>query len=139
MDLLKNARIRVIDNWTTGTTTHGSNVLDASNAEDVTLILTVAQTTTITNMLVYGSQTTGSFAALNYNSTAITVSSTVTGGVQVVQILKNQYPYLKTFVNSTGIAAQGQVIAILTGCRNVPTTQVSTEVTQSFYAVTPTT
>lgn len=143
IDLLKNGKWSVLSGWTTGCTTKASNPLDTSGMESVTFVLTVPQTTTITSFALQGSATTtvGDFQALSLNSSAISISSTVTGGIQLIQVNKPHpsYRYLRTVVNSTGITSQGQVIAIGCPVRYAPTTFVSTEVLASIQAASPTT
>lgn len=144
MDLYKNAKIRVLDAWSTGCSTHLSNILDMRDysGEDVTFVLTVPQTTSITSFGLLGSAATtvaGDFGQLAYNATNISISSTVTGGVQLIHVQKNTYRALRTVTNSTGITSQGLVMAIVSGVRSAPTTFASTEVLASFYCVSPTT
>lgn len=143
MDLFKNASRKVILNWSTGITSGVSGPYDTAGLECVDFIVSVPQTTTIVTCTVQGSPTTtaGDFAQLQYNSTNISVSSTVTGGCHWITIKKPHpsYRYLKVSVNSTGVSSQGQVIAIGSGVRYAPTTSASTEVLAQFYAVSPTT
>lgn len=143
MDLFKNAKRSVILNWTTGITSGLSGPYDTQNLECVDFIVSVPQTTTIVTCLVQGAATTtaGDFAQLAYNSSNLSINSTVTGGCHWITIKKPHpsYRYLKVSVNSTGITSQGQVIAIGTGVRVRPTTSASTEVVAQVYAVSPTT
>lgn len=143
MDLLKSAKIRVLQSWSTGITSGVSAPLDVSGIEHLTLICTVPQTTTNVTFLVQGSPTTtaGDFAQLQYNSTNLSLASTAQGGCHVIQINKPHanYRYIKTAVNSTGVSSQGEVIAIGIGNKSLPITQVSTEVISSIQAVSPTT
>lgn len=143
MSLLKNAKRSVILNWSTGITSGVSVPYDTAGLEAVDFCISVPQTTTNVTCTLQGAATTtaGDFAALSYNSTAISVASTVTGGCHWISISKPHpsYRYLKVSVNSTGVSSQGQVIAIGHGVRFAPTTSVSTEIVAQFYAVSPTT
>ena len=143
MSLFKNAKREVLLNWTTGVTSSLTPPYDTAGLECVDFVITVPQTTTIVTCTVQGAATTtaGDFAALSYNSTAISVASTVTGGCHWISIDKPHpaYRYLKVSVNSTGITSQGQVLAIGTEVRNAPTTSASTQIVAQFYACSPTT
>lgn len=143
MSLLKTAKRAIILNWSTGITSGISVPYNTAGLEAVDFFISVPGTTTIVTCTVQGAATTtaGDFQSLSYNSTAISVASTVTGGCHHISISKPHpsYQYLKVSVNSTGTAAQGQVLAIGTAVRYAPTTSVTTEIPASFYAVSPTT
>jgi hypothetical protein len=143
MNLSKNTKDIVLHTYTTGCTTTASSILDLGlhNCEGVMLRHVTANTTSSVSftLQVSASTATASFANASFNSSTVTLASTQTASVMKIDVVKPTYRYLRTVVNSTGIANVGMVIATPYGLRVGPTTNASTHVAGELTVVSPTT
>lgn len=144
--LSPNVRLsNIYDPLSAGSTTNspGSDPVDMSvdgGFEGCMFMLTVGSVSTSITLAAQASTSTtvGDFAAIQKNSTNLSVSSTASNGILMLDV----YPvptgkrYLRCTVNSTGGNLTGGLIACQYGGRTHPTTNDSTDVLAEDRTVT---